>query len=194
MNHREPPHSPAAARRALLWVTLALLPASALLGARTLPPGALPQEKPARSAPYLIALGAPPLTFLPPAPAPVEIVPSTTATPPSPAPVAVETIPAANSVFVSSPTAPVEPETVVASNPARSETQNEPKRTPSILPDDARPVVRPEDFLQYFPPYSQIPGATRHSDGVNVLVPVPRSVPAPPALPASSATYTTTPK
>jgi hypothetical protein len=58
---------------------------------------------------------------------------------------------------------------------------------PAIIPDDARPSVRPEDFLPYF----QLPGAGKPGD-VNLLVPASAlrgdtgSLPVQP----SSATYT----
>jgi hypothetical protein len=51
-----------------------------------------------------------------------------------------------------------------------------------ILPDDARPQARPEDFLPYF----QIP--VNQSD-VNLIVPAARTPSVPNNLPYSSATY-----
>lgn len=54
-----------------------------------------------------------------------------------------------------------------------------------ILPDDARPTVRPEDFLPYF----QYPGSGSKSGGVIIINPVPATPPAPGTLPPSSATY-----
>ncbi len=67
-------------------------------------------------------------------------------------------------------------ETVIASSE---------KSTPlSILPDETRPQVRPEDFLPYF----QAPGSGQHPN-VDVVMPVPWGTPVnPPPIP-SSATY-----
>jgi len=56
-----------------------------------------------------------------------------------------------------------------------------------IIPDDVRPRVRPEDFLPYF----RIPIV--QPNDMNA-VPVPRSVSTGAPLPASSATYTQTPR
>ena len=64
------------------------------------------------------------------------------------------------------------------------------KPPPAIIPDDLRPAVRAEDFLPYF----QMPGSARNLGDVTLLMPVPRSAPAPAAIPPSSATYTQTPK
>jgi hypothetical protein len=59
-----------------------------------------------------------------------------------------------------------------------------------MIPDDARPTIRAEDFLPYF----QIPGSAQQPSDVTLLVPAARSAPAPAAIPPSSATYTQTPK
>lgn len=66
------------------------------------------------------------------------------------------------------------------------------KPTPAaILPDDARPSIRPEDFLPYF----QIPGSAKQANEVNVIMPASAvTAPAPAALPPSTATYTQSPK
>ncbi|MEO5960295.1 MAG: hypothetical protein ABIR80_14370, partial [Opitutaceae bacterium] len=162
------------------------------LGARTLPTDVPPQGKRhARSAPYLIALGAPPLTFQEPVVPLIEVTPSTAVAPTRLTPPPGETTSAAS--VAPTPSLPVRADAemrVAEINLPRKEPSGEPKRTPSILPDDARPTIRPEDFLPYF----QIPGSAKNSDDVNLLVPVPRSVPTPPTLPPSSATYTITPK
>ncbi|MDP3072432.1 MAG: hypothetical protein Q8N18_19220 [Opitutaceae bacterium] len=64
------------------------------------------------------------------------------------------------------------------------------ERNPAqIIPDDLRPTIQAEDFIPFF----QLPGSSRGRGDVNVLVPAPRSVPAPPPLPESSATYRQTP-
>lgn len=90
----------------------------------------------------------------------------------------------------------VSPETTEAPANAATPAGNEPsapsiKTPPAILPDDLRSTVRPEDFLPYF----QIPGSAQNPGDVTLLVPaLPKNAPAPATIPASSATYTQTPK
>ena len=77
------------------------------------------------------------------------------------------------------------------SSPAVNPAPEPEKSAPSaILPDEVRPQVRPEDFLPFF----QVPGSATQPGDVTLVMPVPRSVPTPPALPPSSATYTQTQK
>jgi hypothetical protein len=194
MNHREPPHQAAGIRRALRYVSLLLLPAlapksvsgghsrtgsnaGAVLNLRSAEPVLLP---------YLAVLGPPPLRFAAASPPPdltvrpaaaAPLVPTSATTDSTPAPAASvepKSTPslAANSASIESPAS--------ADHAAPSPTKAPP---PSILPDDARPAIRPEDFLPYF----QIPG---QPGGVNLLVPVPRDAPGSAPLPPSSATYT----
>lgn len=194
MNHREPPHPSAGTRKACHGLSLLLLSALALHGAHALPPSVSLRVVVSRCAepiPYLPATGAPPLRFQEPATLPGAVRP----------PVITAEIPAATSGDVSpAPASIATPGTAVSSPetaPTVSDDQrpNDPTRRPAkapspILPDDARPTVRPEDFLPYF----QIPGTARHAGDVTLMVPVPSATPAPGTLPPSSATYTQTPK
>ena len=62
---------------------------------------------------------------------------------------------------------------------------------PAIMVDENRPRVRAEDFLPFF----VLPGATGQPGGVNFILPLPGGTSAAPApIPASSATYTHSPK
>jgi hypothetical protein len=82
------------------------------------------------------------------------------------------------------PATPSAPSSAPAAGAASPE-----KRAPlSILPDEMRPQVRPEDFLPFF----QIPGAHGNPD-VTVAVPV-QAQPAQPPPQTSSATYLQTDK
>jgi hypothetical protein len=58
-----------------------------------------------------------------------------------------------------------------------------------ILPDDARPVAHPEDFLPFF----HFPTANGSSSSLDVIVPVPAGAPSGPPLPPSSANYSQSP-
>jgi len=194
MNHREPPHRAAGERRALRYLSLLLLPAlvpknvSGVSRTRPIPgaPADLRDAEPAL-APYLAALGAPPLRFetaLPPPdltrrPAPVA---------PPPPPPAVAEPPSALVEAKSLPAAAVNAASseAVATNSAKPAPAPAKVPPPSIIPDDARPSIRPEDFLPYF----EIPGTGRQPGDVRLLVPAPRGAPAPAPLPPSSATYT----
>jgi hypothetical protein len=196
MNQREPTSVPQGPGRIFPCLALLLLPL--LSGARApaltqLPPQAgLTQQTS-----YLVALGAPPLRFQDPAPATDLVI-----RPPKPgASKAIVSDHPSTTTEASSDVirqdvsrASAEPESVhEATNPVSSDiaaNSSKPARTPlPILPDDTRPQARPEDFLPFF----QIP-ATQPND-VNVIVPVPRSPGSPAStLPASSATYTQTPR
>ena len=136
--------------------------------------------------PYLAVLGPPPLRFAAAPPPPDLTVRPPAGAPPIPASANADSTlaPAASAETKSSPA--VAANTAASTETPASADHNAPspaKAPPAILPDDARPAVRPEDFLPYF----QIPG---QPGGVNLLVPVPRGAPGPAQLPPSTATYT----
>lgn len=201
MNHREPPHLSAGARRALRSLSLLLLPAltSEIAPALARQQTVAGQEQDApRSAslPYLTVVGAPALRFQRSTPPPDLVTRPAAAAPPVPPLTPTEaTVALANAAAAQSaartarahdevPVTEIKVETPPPAAPA--------KPTPkAILPDDARPAVRPEDFLPYF----QVPGSARQTGEVNVVVPVPApanngSIPVAP----STATYTQSPK
>lgn len=130
------------------------------------------------SRPYLRVAGALPLRFksapIPiPAPAPKAVVLDT----PSPAISATPIEPRKET-----PVHDVQPNNPPIETVAAPTSQPIYKAAPNIIPDDTRPVARPEDFLPYF----------RFPTGSDVTVSAPSSVsqPAQPGqLPASSATY-----
>lgn len=192
MNHREPTHPPAAAGRALRNFSLLLLPILAPISADALP--RVPSPVGARMpAPYLPVIGAPQLRFQEAAPPPDLVARPPAAAPPQPAlttaenSVAVDNATAARSVT----TAETPDDTSAADGKAAAAPNNSSAKTPApILRDEARPQVRPEDFLPYF----QIPGSARQSGDVTLFVPAPFSAPTGAPLPPSSATYTQTPK
>lgn len=195
MNHRQPSHLSAGARRALHGLSLLLLPALAPEGVQAGPqsgrtPGHRAPEPP--PTPYLAVVGAPPLRFAEPAPPPDLTTRPPAAAPPRPAltqteeVVATENLAAAKSVAEAAPAAATpdsitDTQTVVQDTPPPSPN----KVPPAILPDDNRPPVRAEDFLPFF----QIPGSSRRASDVMLVTPVPNGAPAPAPLPPSSATY-----
>ena len=191
-------------RRALHCLSLLLLPALAPDGVQALPrsrpPGSGPVLRNAEPIPYLPTAGAPPLRFqetpLPPEPVAPPAKTETTATLTSPeASVAAANAAAAQSTHVaaepaSEAAAPANDPAAAAPAPA-DPLPAATKTPPSILPDHARPVVRPEDFLPYF----QIPGSAQNPRNVTLLVPAaPGTPPAPATLPPSSASYTQSPQ
>ena len=196
MNHRETPHRPAGTGKALRCLCFLLLPASAPLGAQALPRSlssvAATSDR-ADQTPYLLVTGAPPLRFQETPPPPVPVVrlaavpsPVTPASADIPAPINPSSEP---SPTTTSPVAAIEP--VSPAHPTPDSPQAPAKTPAPILPDNARPAIRPEDFLPYF----QLPGSGRHSADVILVVPVqPSTPPSPGTLPPSSATYTQTPK
>ncbi len=191
MNHREPPQRSAGARRAFRCLSLLLLPALAPVGAQAMPrPGPPGADTDRRAAPnpYLPAIGAPPLRFQEASPPPDLVTRPAAAAPPTPAltptesSVALANAAAARSAAVSE--TPVSADVPPTSAPGPAKPATAPAKTPSaILPDSARPAVRPEDFLPYF----QVPGASQNPS--DVTLPVPAAPTAPAALPNSSATY-----
>ena len=173
-------------------LTLVLLPALVAEGGHAAssgrdPAGAPPESSPESpypySTPYLAVVGPPPMRFRePPAPPSFELAPAAAGpaqleeiTPVSPT-AAGERLdpsqPMAASPKSSSSKSPSS-SAAVAKRPEESEPS-------SILPDDMRREVRPEDLLPYF----QYP----RNGGAVIGVPVPAQ-PALPTLPPSSATY-----
>ena len=140
--------------------------------------------------PYLAVVGGPPLRFQAATPPPDLTVRPAAAIPPVPTAASFES---SDAHAASKPSEAALADSKSSSLAANAASSDQPANTgpaaptkappPSLLPDDARPAIRPEDFLPYF----QIPG---QSGGVNLLVPVPRGAPAPAPLPPSSATYT----
>jgi len=196
MNHREPPHLSAGARRALHCLSLLLLPAMAPDGVH-----ALPRSNPQKPAsdrrtdpiPYLPVTGAPPLRFQEAAPPPDLVTRPVAAAPPTPALTPTETsvaqanAEAARSAAISEGPSTATPTATPSSGPKPFAPAT--KTPPAILPDNARPAVHPEDFLPYF----QIPGAAQSPTDVTLLVPASKPPPAPAPLPPSSAAYRQTP-
>ncbi len=146
--------------------------------------------------PYLQVTGAPPLRFQS-APIPLHPAPMPPAPPTPPAETAKDEPAASQPADPSAEPAPVlEPAASAVGTPAapagsKPDAESSATRTPpAILPDEARPTIRPEDFLPYF----QVPGSPRTPAEVNVIVPAPKAPPAPGQLPPSSATYQQTPR
>jgi hypothetical protein len=134
------------------------------------------------SHPYLTVIGPPPLRFqAPPLPAsPTEQTP--VAKPPSPASVPK---PAASKSAGSPPPPPpgkpdaASPKSAQPTGGAEFSAGQQPgqdQAQPSIIPDEMRPRVRPEEFLPFF----QLPGSG---------APDARDPERPPPLPPSTATY-----
>lgn len=192
MNHREITHPPVRRREALGCLALMLL---APTGAAALPRPNSPQAhgtNPANLTNYLPVLGAPQLRFQP-----KPIMTEPVSKPAS------ETGPTAPTTSSSPTNDFIIPQLYGAADPvkdaagqnsadtpAAAKPPTAPKPPPAILYDDLRPATRAEDFLPYF----QMPGSARSAGDVNLLIPAPRSAPAPAAIPPSSATYTQTPK
>ncbi|MEO6875492.1 MAG: hypothetical protein ABI222_11800 [Opitutaceae bacterium] len=185
MNHRELPQVPQGMRRAGLCLALLLSAAvpSSLLGGLLSPSAFLPNPQLAamRTNGYLPAHGAPPLRFAEPATMPELTVHPTAAA---------SKLPALNSgdpSMASTPGASATSSSLTPSAAATRPTEATSEMMPSgksvplsILPDDLRPQVRPEDFLPFF----QIP-ATQPGD----VTLTPHGALAPAPQPASSATY-----
>jgi hypothetical protein len=184
MNQREQPSAPRGAL-AVPCLALLLLPIHALsiaAGGMALPP---PMPV-ATVRPYLANVGAPPLRFSEPAP-PLEPAPHLTLAAPPSAPLQGHESDPANDVTLQAVPAGETAATrsvEVATSDKPSDATAATRTPPSIIPDELRPRVRPEDFLPFF----QIPAGTEMS------TPLPRSASTPAQLPTSSATYTQTPR
>lgn len=197
MNHSEPPHLPVGARRALRCLSLLLLPALAPKAAHSLPrsrsaPGPAVESPGPESVPYLPALGARPLRFQRATPPPDLVTHPAAGAPPVPALTLTEsTVAQANAAAAQSTGGTARPEKPAAENAPKPTPPPAKPTPPSILPDDTRPIIRPEDFLPFF----QIPGTAKTPGDVHVVVPASSfSAPTAAPLPPSSATYTQTPK
>lgn len=201
MNHREPPHLPAGARRALRCISLLLVPALAPEAAPAFPRqrhfiGSGADGQGSDALPYLTYVGAPPLRFQQAAPPPDLVARPAAAAPPVPplspteSSVALANIAAARSTSASARMHDEAPVTDLKPEPTRVPTPSKPAPR-AILPDDTRSQVRPEDFLPYF----QIPGSAKSAGDVNVIMPANAfTAPSSTTLPPSSATYTQSPK
>lgn len=187
-------------RRALHCLALLLLPAMSPGGAQALtrPRSSGNDPGPGAGLPYLPALGAVPLRFQEAAPPPDLSTRPAAAAPPTPAlsptetTVALANAAAARPATVTAPATrdPAQPAPVSTSTAADPATTNA-KPPPAILPDDARPQVKPEDFLPYF----QIPGSLKGPGDVTVIAPAARAAPAPTTvIPPSSASLTQSPR
>jgi hypothetical protein len=197
MNHRETPHHRIGAAWAVRCLSLLLLPA---LVQRNLsaPPPTLPSRDYASDGPagepvpYLPLIGAPSLRFQALPPPPDLVMKPPAAAPPVPAASPTEVAVAQNNSSAVQPAslaARVQDEApITAVKPKEASPRVKPP--PSILPDDTRLQIRPEDFLPFF----QIPGGAKSPGEVNVAVPAPPAAPAPGTLPPSTATYTQTPR
>jgi hypothetical protein len=166
MHHRVSPPGTAKGRRAWLFFSL-LIPALAskvstqsAASPITLDDGSplVPSET---SRPYLAVLGPPSLRFEEAQPPPDLSARPPGGAPPKPAvrPIGADVIPAPvvqPKVVVSIPAAPQPAKVEVIAAP-------KPPPPPSILHDDVRPQVRPEDFLPYF----QYPGAESQASNSN---------------------------
>ena len=189
MNQREPTTVPRGTGQALPCLALLLLPLLAVARAWSRPilP---PQAVESASKPYLGAIGAPPLRFQEPAPPPDLVTRPSAGAPPHPT---LKDEPTPVAVAESHPTlapAPIAPPTTPAADRAATPEgeASAPPRTPlPILRDEVRPATRAEDFLPFF----QIPTA---QPGDVSSAPAPRTPAGPAPLPASSATYTQTPR
>ncbi len=188
MNHREPPHPTAGVRRATLCLATLLLSVLAPAGAQA---SLRKQPKPDPAA-YLPTIAAPALRFQSAAlpreqiaritfPKPVPKSAADTEISPPKASDATGRVAKASAVGTN--------DAAVATDAAKTAALT-PARTPQpIIPDDIRPTIHPEDFVPFF----QIPGSAKGPGSLNVIVPVPQSVPPPAPLPPSSATYRQTP-
>lgn len=207
MNQSDQSPLPARVLRALRCLSIVLLPGLAPEGVQALARSRAPRAhdaswQPAEAIPYLRATGAPPLRFQAAAPPPDLVARPPGAAPPLPpltpteSAVALENAAAASALGPPGAPPPVgtnasSPGNLSGTAPTLSAAPS-PKLPPPILPDDARPTVRPEDFLPFF----QVPGSARRPADVTVVAPAGAAAPAPgaPPIPPSSATYTQTPR
>jgi hypothetical protein len=197
MNQREPPHLPVENRKTLHYVALLLLPTLAPLIALASGRVRSSGHQSARlddSAPYLQAVGAPPIRFRDRAPPPAQSPPPSLFGAVRLEGDSLEGATNRPDVLLARPTAPPDDlsatgESTGPTKPTAPAAKPPPPPPPSIIPDDTRPTVRPEDFLPFF----QLPGSASAPGGVGVIVPVPMAAPTPVTLPPSSATYRQTP-
>ena len=192
MNHHQR-HLPPGVNRALRLLALLLCAVPPARAALTVPRLFRTKRPVASESPhgYLSAIGAPELRFqsavvvATPSPAaksvPAEAATSETPTDKSPSQSAENALGATTSVSAEAATAV-----------ATGEKHPTPKTKPAsvIIRDDTRTAVRPEDFLPFF----QFPAAGKEAGSLNLVVPVPGQPAQGSPLPASSATYTQTPK
>jgi hypothetical protein len=194
MNHSKPPHAPAGLRRAghclflLLLATLVTEDSEGRTRPRTAgtPRDALDQSL------YLPAIGAAPLRFAAEPPVPdLSVRQSPAAGPKNPDPTVADFTPAEPAVTESRSAETAETAAAPVQPDARTSDGTPAKSAPSpILRDELRPHVRPDDFLPFF----QVPGSPAGRGDVIFAVPVPAVPASSTPLPASSATYTQTPK
>ena len=197
MNHREPPHLPVEKRKTLHYLALLLLPTLAPIIAFASGRVRTSGHQSARlddSTPYLQSVGAPPIRFRerapPPAPSPPASIFGTAIRLEGDAPEGATNRP---DVLLARSSAPPDlvSDAAESAEPAKPvvPAAKLPPPPPTIIPDDTRANVRPEDFLPFF----QLPGSASAPGGVGVVVPVPMSAPTPVTLPPSSANYRQTP-
>lgn len=196
MNPREPrllPREYVGVRRFVAVLLLPLLdPTSTHATGRMRSSSQFRIDVPETSAPYLLAVGSPPLRFQEFTPPP-DLSIQRPATGVGSTPSAISTIEATvPDVIVAASSKPVTPSTPVETKIESKDTPLPPKKSgpAPILPDETRPQIRAEDFLPFF----QVPGSQRGPAEVSVIVPVPPAAPAPASLTPSSATYTQTPR
>jgi hypothetical protein len=188
MNHRQPPLTLGWARRALdrrVFLILAMVPGISLAGVHGHPALSdcpCPYEPVVE--PYLTHVGAPALRFQPQIQVAVlhDSPTSALAKNLGSHPPEMDIIP-----DPSLQTANLDKSADVSSGEAKPDPLANPKGRSSapILPDDARPTVRPEDFLPFF----QYPGSGSKSGAVIITNPVSLTPAVPGTLPPSSATY-----
>lgn len=179
-------------RKAFYCLSLLLLPAITPSRVHALPrrPQITFAPRVAEQPPYLSVNGAPPLRFMA-APAPVKHVALAPVSAETPDGTVTTALPTSTPAASNSVTSPALTEALTRGEAAANKEPAPPaKPAAPILPDDARPIVRPEDFLPYF----QIPGSARNAGDVTLFVPAVPTAPAASPLPASSATYTQSPK
>jgi hypothetical protein len=189
MNHHQR-HMPPGAQRALRGLALLVVVLSSQEALATLRlPKFYATSVRVSARGYLSSVGAPELRFQAPSSPRVRPSPKSAV---GAAPAKIEEANAASGAAASAGTQSVAPaqSTRVDTVPdeiAPQKTKSGPSQR--ILPDTARPVAHPEDFLPFF----RFPAATGPSGSVDVVVPVPATAPAGPPLPPSSATYNQSP-
>jgi hypothetical protein len=194
MNHSKPPHAPAGVRGAAHCFFLLLLATLVTEGSegRTRPRAAGSPRDALEQSLYLPAIGAAPLRFAAEPPAPdLSLRQSPAAGPKHPDPTVADFTPAEPPATEAGAGETEETAATPVHADARPSDATPVKSAPSpILRDDLRPHVRPDDFLPFF----QVPGSSASRGDVIFTVPVPTTPGSSAPLPASSATYTQTPK